>query len=98
MGVAVIFGELRRTFPEEHECIVHSVPHFEEPSMGVAVNYEFIFGELHGTFPVEHECIVRLVPRFEEPSMGVAVNYEFIFGELHGTFPVLTVADLKLWS
>jgi hypothetical protein len=34
MGVAVnyefIFGELRRTFPVEHECIVHSVPHFEE--------------------------------------------------------------------
>jgi hypothetical protein len=28
------------------------VPHFEEPSMVVAVNYEFIFGELHWTFPV----------------------------------------------
>ncbi len=44
----------------EHECIVHLVPHFDEPSMGVAVNYEFIFGELHRTFPVLNVADLKL--------------------------------------
>jgi hypothetical protein len=64
--VSVLFSEVDGSVARE-KCRVHLVPHFEEFSLGLTVNWEFILWKFNATFPI-FNC-----PWFEEGAEPICL-------------------------
>jgi hypothetical protein len=49
--ISVLFSEVDGSVARE-QCRVHLVPHFEECSLRLTVNWEFVLWKFNATFPI----------------------------------------------
>jgi hypothetical protein len=64
--ISVLFSEVDGSVARE-QCRVHLVPHFEECSLRLTVNWEFVLWKFNATFPI-FNC-----PWFEEGAESICL-------------------------